>query len=155
LAELTHAELTAKLVAEGCLNIVQGRPPAKMPVEALVLGKEDKEVAGANPDALVVFYPVGDTGVFMQMGGHQARVWYHNVDTDGALETLEKAIYAAHGNARFVTHSPHPTPGMGTRLYRLEVDPKRFAVIEATFPIDRTLPQQFVVRVYAQERTNV
>jgi len=155
LAELTHAELTAKLVAEGCLNIVQGRMPAQMPVQALPLPEVEKKQAGANPDALVVFYPVGETGVFFQMDGHQARVWYKGVNTEGAVATLERAILAAHPNAKFIQHSPHPTQGTGVRLYRLDVDPKHFAVIEATFPIDRTLPQKFSVRVYAEERTNV
>jgi hypothetical protein len=156
LAELTHAELAAKLVAEGFLNIVQGRLPAQIPVPALPLeNAEEKRLAGASPTALVVHYPVGESGVFLQMDGHQARVWYHSVDTDGAVATLEKAIIAAHPNAKFVQHAPHSVTGMGVRVYRLEVDAKRFATIEATFPIDRTLQQRFSVRVFTQERTNV
>jgi hypothetical protein len=153
-AELTHAELTAKLVAEGCLPIALGRPPAKMPVESVLLTEEQRKRADINPGALGTFYPVGDTGVFMQLNGPHARVWYVGIDTDGALETLERALLSVKPTPTFVSQSPHPdVEGMAVRFYRLDAGDGRFVDIEATYPITRDVKQQFIVRLHGRERT--
>ena len=149
---LTHAEFAAKLVVEGCVPIVEGKTPGKMPIEALPLDEATKAKVGANPGSLAVFYPLGETGVFMQMHGSNARVWYTDVNTDGALETLERALLAAYPQATFNAESAHPTAGMSVRLYRIEFAGKHFADIEATYPITTGVRQQFVVRVHANQR---
>jgi hypothetical protein len=153
-AALTHQDMAIKLVVEGALRIVRGQKPAQMPIEALPLTDEEKEKAGANPKALVVFYPVGDTGVFLQMLGHQARVWFTGADCDGVVAKLEQAINTAYPGSTFNEEKPHMfAPKTNVRLYNVPVDDKRFATVEATYPIDREAKQQFAVRVYALERT--
>lgn len=153
-APLTHQELAIKLVVEGALRVVTGKTPSEMPVQALPLTDAEKEKAGANPKALVVFYPAGDTGVFMQMLGHQARVWFIGVDCDGVVAKLEQAINQAYPGSTFNDEKPHMfAPKTNVRLYQVPVDDKRFAQIEATYPIDREARQQFAVRIYALERT--
>lgn len=150
---LTHAEFAAKLVVDGCVPIVEGKTPGKMPIEGMPLDDAAKAAADAHPGSLAVFYPVGDSGVFMQMHGSNARVWYKGVSTDGALETLEKAIQRAYPQAVFRSQVEHTLPGMSVRLYRIEFGGKHFADIEASYPTTLDVPQQFVVRVHARERT--
>jgi hypothetical protein len=152
-AALTHAELAVKLVVDGALRIAQGKTPAEMPVKALPLTDEEKARADANPEALVVFYPAGDTGVFMQMHGNHVRVWYTGAETDGAVALLEKAIHKAHPNATFKDEQPHLTAhGMNARLYRVPIDDTHYLAVETTFPIDKRVRQQFIVRVHALEQ---
>jgi hypothetical protein len=91
---LTHIGFASKLAIEGCLPLVEGKAPAKMPVEAAPMDIADRARAGADQDALAVFYPVGDSGVFFQMQGATARIWYNNVDCDGAVEAFERALLA-------------------------------------------------------------
>lgn len=151
---LTHAQMAVKLVVDGALRIAQGKLPEKMPVEAVPLTDEEKKKASAAPHALAVFYPVGETGVFMQMHGNHVRVWYTDIDCDGVVEMLEKAIHQAHPSATFKDEQPHlSAPGLNVRLYHVPIDSTHFANVEATFPIDRRVRQQFVVRVHAMEET--
>jgi hypothetical protein len=150
---LTHAELAAMLVAEGCLPMAQGKQPAKMPVEALPLQNEERERIQARPDGLAVFYPVGETGVFMEFGGNSASVWYEQVDCEGAVATLEQALNRAAPSVRFEKEAPHPdVSGMNVRFYRLETDSKRFVKIEVVHPVSREARQRFVVNLHALER---
>lgn len=151
--ELTHAQFLAMLVADGCLPIVKGKLPTKMPVEAVVLDHAHREKLEIPPGALAVFYPVGETGVFMQMHGSHARIWYTGIDTDGALATFESELHRAHPSAVFVEQGPHPeVPGSNVRVYRLDIDPTHFVEIEATYPIDRRVNQQFIVRLHGRQR---
>jgi len=150
---LTHADLAVRLVVDGALRIAHGKTPAQMPVQAVPLNDEEKAKADANPDALVVFYPVGETGVFMQMHGNHARVWYTGADCDGVVAMLEKAINKAYPAATFKDEQPHLSAhGTNVRLYHVPVDPKHFVSVEATYPIDRRVRQQFAVRVHALEK---
>jgi hypothetical protein len=151
---LTHAQFVAKLVTEGCLRIAQGKLPEKMPVEAVILTPEQKQKAGAHPQALAVFYPLGETGVFMQMRGSQARVWYNGENCDDAVATLEQAIQRAFPAATFVDQQTHPDGAhINVRLYRVPITEGRFIDVETTYPIERGPRQQFVVRLHAKERT--
>jgi hypothetical protein len=150
---LTHADFLAKLVSEGVLPIVQGKLPAKLPVEALPLKDEEKKRIGAAPKALVVFYPIGDTGVFLQIGPSRAAVWYEGVNCEGALLTLERALKRAHPQVAFVDGVLHPeTPDMSVRLYRLDIDAKHFADIEVMYPSNNNVHQRFVVHLAAWEK---
>lgn len=152
-AALTHAELAIKLVVEGGLRIAQGKNPSEMPVEALPLTPEEKVKAGANQHALVVFYPVGESGVFMQMHSSHMRVWYTDVDCDGVVAALEQAIQRAYPGASFVDEQPHLTAhATNVRLYRVPLDDTHYADVEAAFPIDRRARQHFTVRIHAMEQ---
>ena len=150
---LTHADLLATLVAEGCLRIVRGQMPEKMPVEAIVLDEQHRKKLDIPTGALAVFYPVGETGVFMQMHGAHARIWYMGVDTDGALATFERELHRAHPAATFTVQRSHPdVPGMNVRTYQVEVDATHFVSVEVTYPIDSQMKQQFIVRLHGRQR---
>ena len=41
---------------------------------------------------------------------------------------------------------------MRKRLYHIELGGKRVVDLEAIYPVSTQIPQEFVVRVYAQER---
>ena len=151
---LTHSQFVAKLVAEGLLSIVQGKLPAEMPIKAVPMTPEEKMKAGANPEALAVFYPLGGSGVFMQMRGAQARIWYVGENCDTAVEELEKAIKRAFPTAGFTNQRVHPDgPHTHVRLYHVPISERRFITVEATYSVDRTVLQKFVVRLHARERT--
>ena len=151
--KLTHAEFAAKLVLEGCLPIVAGKPLSKMPIEALPLQREELQRLGLDPAGLAVFYPLGETGVFLYMQGSNARVWFSEADCDTALKTFERALTRAHPKAKFTQQIKHPEErGMSARLCRLELDKKHLADIVVTYPTDRAAKQQFLVHVQALER---
>lgn len=148
---LTHIQFAAKLAIEGCLPMVEGKQPAKMPIEAMPIEPEMRAKAGADPDALAVIYPVGDSGVFFQMHNATARVWFNNVNMDGALETFERALLTGYPKATFVEQLDHPMPGMRVRLYNVPVDAKHFASVEVTYPTTPEARKQFIIRVHAQQ----
>jgi hypothetical protein len=151
---LTHADLLATLVAQGFLAIVQGKAPAKMPVEAVPLSEEEKAKVHAAKDALVVFYPVGDTGVFLQLGKSRGVVWYDGVNCDGALKTFERALKAAFPRHTFVRETPYAeSPGANVRIYRVDTDAKHYVDLEVMHPANKKARQQFMVRMTAWEKT--
>lgn len=151
MAELTHAELAAQLVADGALAIAQGKLPAKMPVEALVLSDKERARIAAKAGELAVFYPVGETGVFLEMGGPIARVWYEGIDATGAIDTLDRALKKS--KASKTSEGPHPElKGMKVRQYRVALDAKRFVDIKATYSVAKSVKQAFIVQLFAQEK---
>ncbi|MBL8544193.1 MAG: hypothetical protein JNJ63_10345 [Hyphomonadaceae bacterium] len=150
--DLTHAQLTAKLVVEGCLRIMEGKDPGAMPIGAVPLEPEEAKAAGVEPGGLAVFYPLGATGVLFYMRGAGARVWFNNEDCDGALETLEIALRNAYPKATFSQQVEHTVPDMNVRLYNVPIDDVYFASVEVTYPITRAARKQFIVRVHAQQR---
>lgn len=148
-----HADMIATLVAEGFLRIVEGKLPAKVSVEAVPLNDEEKARIRAAPEALVVFYPVEETGVFLQLGKSRAVAWYDGVDCSVAVPTLERALKAAHSSLKFVSETPHSdTPGVNVRIYRVEPDAKHYVDLEVMHPAGKTARQQFMVRMTAWER---
>ncbi len=149
-----HADFVAKLAAEGYLPIVQGKLPAKMPVEALPLTNEEKARIKAPAESLVVFYPVEDTGVFLQLGSSRAVAWYEGVPCDNAVATVERAFKNANATLKFVEEKAHPEArGMDVRIYRVETDAKHFVDVEMMFPADKKARQRFMVYMTAWERT--
>jgi hypothetical protein len=148
---LTHADLAAQLVAEGALAIAQGKMPTKMPVEAYALSTEERRRVAADRGDLVVCYPVGESGVFLEMGGAVSRVWYEGVEAVGAIDTLDRALRKA--KASKLSESNHPDlPGMKKREYRVDIDIRRFVKISATYPANKNVKQAFVVQLFAQEQ---
>lgn len=148
---LTHADLAAQLVAEGALAISQGRQPAKMPIEAVVLSPEERKRIAANPGELAVFYPVGDTGVFLEFGGAVSRVWYEGVDAVGAIDTLDRALSKVKAS-RLSDKAHEKLKDMKRREYRVDLDAKHFVKLSVTYPANKKVKQAFVVQLFAQER---
>lgn len=147
-----HAEFLAKLVAESCLPILQGKLPAKMPVEAVPLTDDEKARVRAAPQALVVFYPVEDTGVFLQLGSSRAVAWYDGVPSDNALATLERAFKEVKPRITFIEEKPFTeAAGTSVRIYRLDIAQGRYADLEVMYPSSKKARQQFMVRMTAWE----
>ncbi len=154
---LSHAQLAAKLAVDGVLPILDGKPRRdQIPVPALPLEREEKAKLGLPADSLAVFYPLGDTGVFLSMKGSSARVWYFGVNTDGALETFERALRDAYPKtSTFHSQTEHPdVSGMSVRLYHVDFTPEIMAELEVTYPTTLGVKQQFIIRVHAQRRVD-
>jgi hypothetical protein len=148
---LTHADLAAQLVAQGALAIAKRQLPAKMPVEAVVLDAEERKRIAANPGELAVFYPVGDSGVFLELGGAISRVWYEGVDAVGAIDTLDRALGKV--KASRLSDSAHEKlRDMKRREYRVDLDAKHFVKLSVTYPANKAVKQAFVVQLFAQEK---
>ncbi|MFO1018967.1 MAG: hypothetical protein U1E03_15330 [Hyphomonadaceae bacterium] len=149
---LTHAELAIKLVVEGCLPMVEGKQPAPMPIAAAPLGAAEKARLHVPETAMLVFYPIGETGVFMQAQGADAMVWYAGENCDGVLDAFETKLKRHYPEATLTSQDEYRPPGMRKRLYHIELGGKRVVDLEAIYPVSTQIPQEFVVRVYAQER---
>jgi hypothetical protein len=148
---LTHADLAAQLVAEGALAIAQGKPPAKAPVAPVVLDDAERKRIGAKAGEIAVLYPVGKSGVYFQMGGSLARVWYADVESTSAIDTLDRALRQVKANKK--SDAAHLTvKGMKVREYRVDLDSKHSVKISVTYPVDKKVRQEFHVQLFAQEK---
>jgi hypothetical protein len=153
-AGLTHSQLAAKLLVEGCLANIAGNVQGKMPVAPVPLTELERADIGLEQGGNTVFYPVLPTGVFFDMHGAKAMVWFMEADSSQALDAFERAMKAKFSRVKQTKDGAHPTEkGMRTREYVVEFEnSRRLAAIQAEYP-DRGAPgKKFQVHILAQER---
>jgi len=151
---ITHSDLVAKLVIEGALAMVAGKVQGKAPVEGLPLKKGEREKLGLKGMGLTVFYPLGEGGVFFDMQGSTATVWYDGGDCERALGVFEVALKRAHATARQLEDTTNPNdPAMRSRAYQVELANGKLGIIDVAYPTGAGAKgRQFAVRVFAQQR---
>ncbi|MGQ0533579.1 MAG: hypothetical protein ACT4OF_12950 [Caulobacteraceae bacterium] len=154
-AAASPAELTATLVLEGAVAIVAGTVQGKAPVEPIVVQPDERAKLGLPKGGVTLFYPAGEDGVFFDMAGSTATVWYYGGDCDKALKVFEAALMRAHPKARQISDEENPlNKEMRSRAYQIELGNSRVAVLDVGYvkPGARPKKPQFAVRVFAQLR---
>ena len=124
-----------------------------MPVEAVPLTELERADIGLKQGGHTVFYPLPPTGVFFDMGGTRATVWYTEADAENALKTFERAFKAAYPNAKRTNDTAHPNEnGMRVSTYEVDFGNSRLASVEAHYPERNAQAPKFIVYIMAQAR---
>lgn len=161
---VTHAQLAAQLVVEGCLPMIQDKVQGKLPIEGRLLTESEKRDRGMI-DALsvpgqmmshTILYPIAPEGVFLDLDRSQASVWFANTDADKALNLLDAGLKKNYPQVQQAEDMAHPDArGMRVRLYKVQLDPALLASLEVSYPAPGGGAKQFVVRVRAQIKKDV
>lgn len=151
MAGMSHSELAAKLIVEGCVAHAAGKVQGKMPMPPIPLSELERADIGLKQGGQTLFYPLPPTGVFIDMGGVVASVWFTQADSDRGLGAVEKALKHAFPRAKQLKDGAHPTEkDMRQRLYEIDFGGSRLAALELDYPARGA--EKFVARISAQAR---
>lgn len=149
----THSQLAAKLVVEGCLAHVAGNVRGAMPIAPIPLTELERADIGLKQGGQTMFYPAPPTGVFFDMSGAKAMVWFTEADSDRALAELETAMKRAYPKLKQLKDEAHPTDQrLRVRAYEVDFGNGRIALVNSEYP--HRGAALFRTTVLAQARRN-
>ncbi|MBC7768961.1 MAG: hypothetical protein H7124_09250 [Phycisphaerales bacterium] len=152
-AGMTHSQLAAKLVVEGALANIAGNVQGKMPIESIVLSELERADIKLAQGGTTLFFPLPPTGVFFDMHGPQASVWFTDADFTRGLDVLEAAMKKAFPKTKQLTDGASPTEkNIRLRSYEVDFGNRRLAHVEVEHAASSAQAKRFVVRVTAQAR---
>lgn len=151
------SELAAKLVVEGALDVIAGKPGSQFPMPGgLALSNARRAELGRPPGGGTVFYALqpGEVaeqkGVFVDFQDSATTVWFRGPDSRSALAVLEKAIKGAYPKLKQQSDKPHQTEqGLRHRSYDVALNKERAVVLDVAYPATDKAPDRFVVRIAA------
>lgn len=147
------ADLTATLVVEGCLPMIQGAVAGKAPIPGLPVAPEERAKLNLDPEGLTVFYPAQDEGVFFDMASTRFQLWFTGGDVDRATNALDAALKRAFPQTQQLDDVPHQRDArMRARVYRVQLPQGRLAAISTSFTDLRDGRHKFAVQIQAQVR---
>ncbi|MCC6193333.1 MAG: hypothetical protein IT518_02600 [Burkholderiales bacterium] len=154
-AGMTHSQLATKLIVEGCLAYVAGNVQGKMSGAPTQLTELERADIGLKPGGQTYFYTVLPTGVFFDMQGSEATVWFQHADGDRALASLDAALKRAYPRARQLEDGAHPQyADARLRSYEVDFGNARVALLNVEYPRPGAPPRRFLARITALARKN-
>lgn len=100
-----------------------------------------------------MFYPLStETGVYFDLAGSVATVWYVNGDYDRGLAALDDTLKASGFKVRQLKDDAAGAPKQRVRSYEVELGGGRVAHVVANYAERGGQPERFLVRVGAQIR---
>jgi len=152
-AGMSHSQLAAKLVVEGALANIAGNVQGKMPIQPVVLTELERSDIKLAQGGTTLFFPLPPTGVFFDMHGPRASVWFTDNDFTRGLETLEAAMKQKFPKTKQLKDSASPTEkNVRQRSFEVDLGNKRLALVEVEHAAANADAKKFIVRVTAQTR---
>jgi len=152
-AGMSHSQLAAMLAVNGCLAHIAGGVRGAVPVEAVPVTELERNDIGLKQGGQTFFYPLPpEAGVFLDLNGAEASVWYNFGDIERGLAAVEQAMKQAYPRAKQLKDETHPTErGMRRRSYEVDLGNRRAALVALEYP-DRGGPKHFAAHIVAQQR---
>lgn len=153
-SELSHSELAAKIV-EGCIMMVAGDIKGSLPMEGIPLSDLERADLGLAQGGRTAFYPLKESGVFLDLNRSTCSVFFADYDFDRALPAVEAALKRAYPRAKQIKDGPHPSlKDYRFRAYEIDLGGGKLALVELDAPGANASKRKFVARVDAQARKN-
>lgn len=153
MSALTLSDLTAKLAVEGCIAHIAGQVQGKMPIAPVPLTELERADIKLKQGGNTLFYPLPPSGVFFDMDGAIASVWFTGPESGRGLAAFEAVLKRAHPRARQLKDSAHPRAATSrVRSWEVDLGGGRVALVEADYPAPNKQPEMFLVRVTALAR---
>lgn len=151
-ASMTHSQLAATLV-EGCLGHIAGNVRGKMPIEAVAVTGLERADVGLAQGGQTLFYPLTpDTGVYVDLAGSVATVWFLGGDFERGLTALDDLLKRSGAKVKQLSDEAGAAPKRRVRSYQVELGGGRLAHVVAEYDERGATQQRFLVRVGAQVR---
>ena len=154
-SKLTHSQVAATIVVDGALAHVAGAVKGKMPVQGMEVTMLERADLGLTQGGFTLFYPVDSSGVFFDMNGAVASVFFADADYDEALPTIEAAMKRVYPKTKQIKDGLHPRKEkFKYRAYEVDVGNGKLALVEFDIPTSGATKKRFEARVIAQARKN-
>lgn len=149
--QLTNSAVAMQLV-EGCLAHIAGRVQGKMPIVPVPVTDLERGSVGLQAGGQAMMYPVGGSGVFVDLTGNVATVWYVGGDFDRGLDAFETML-KGHRSKRLKDEAMSEAK-QRVRAYEVDLGGGRVAHVAVEYAERGAARERFVVRVSAQVRKN-
>src|SRR6185312_4066762 len=106
-SEIRHSELAAQIV-EGCVAMAAGAVKGSLPIEGIPLSDLERAELGLAQGGKTAFYPLKESGVFLDLDRSTCSVFFADHDFDRALGAVEAALKRAYPRAKQIKDGPHP-----------------------------------------------
>jgi hypothetical protein len=151
-AAFTHSEIAAKLVG-GALAHIAGNVQGKMPIAPILTTELERATVGLPQGGQTLFYPLSrESGVYMDLSGSVATVWYINGDQDRALPAIDAALKSNSQGVKQLKDESTASPKERMRSYEVELGGGRLAHVVVEYAERGAPRERFLVRVSAQLR---
>lgn len=148
---LTNSAVAMQLV-EGCLAHIAGRVQGKMPIEPVAATEIERASVGLEAVGQTLMYPVGGSGVFIDLSGSVATVWYVGADFDRGLDAFEAMLKSR--RSKRLKDEASSEAKQRVRAYEVDLGGGRMAHVAVEYAERGAARERFLVRVSAQVRKN-
>ena len=151
-AGLTHSQVAVMLI-DGALAHIAGNVQGKMPMAPVLTTELERATAGLPQGGQTLFYPLSrETGVYMDLSGSVATIWYMNGDYDRALPAIDAVLKSNSRGAKQLKDEAAASPKERTRSYEVDLGGGRLAHVIVEYAERGAPRERFLVRVGAQMR---
>ena len=151
-AGLTHSKVAVMLI-DGALAHIAGKPLDKPAIAPVPVTELERASVGLKQGGQTMFYPLNsDTGVYFDLAGSVATVWYVNGDYDRGLAALDDALKASGFKVKQLKDDAAGAPKQRLRSYEVDLGGGRVAHVMANYTERGGQPERFLVSVGAQVR---
>jgi hypothetical protein len=148
-AGLTHSQVAVMLI-DGALAHIAGNVQGKMPMKPEPVADIDRAAVGLKQGGQTLLYRVAKDGVFIDLNGAQATVWFVEADFDRALAALDASLKKL--RTKQVSDQALETPKQRRRVYQVEFSGGRVALVDVEYAERGARQQRFYVQVTAVAR---
>lgn len=154
MATPTHSELAAKLI-EGTLGAIGGTLRGQLPIVPSVLSDAQRQDLGIEPgEGETLFYQLSKSGVFVDVTGSRATIWFSGADSDRALGAVDSMLKRAYPKAKQAKDEADARDtALRVRTYDVTVGNGKMATVEVSYPAGKQ-SQKFVAQVIAMHVKN-
>lgn len=148
-AGLTHSQVAVMLI-DGALAHIAGNVQGQMPIKPEPIADIDRARVGLKSGGQTVLYRVGKDGVFADLSGSLATIWFVDADFDHALaatDTLMKKY-----RSKQVKDEALEVPKHRRRVYEVDLGNGRLSTVNIEYAERGAQPQRFRVIVAAFAR---
>lgn len=148
-AGLTHSQV-AVMLTDGALAHIAGNVQGKMPMKPESVADIDRASVGLRPGGQTLLYRVAKDGVFVDLTGSLATIWFVDADFDRALAATDALVKKY--RSKQVKDEALEVPKHRRRVYEVDFGNGRLATVNVEYAERGADPQRFRVIVAAFAR---
>lgn len=149
-AGLTHSQVAVMLI-DGALAHIAGNVQGKMPIKPEPIADIDRASVGLRAGGQTLLYRVAKDGVFIDLNGAVATVWFIDADYDRALAATDALMKKY--RAKQVKDEALEVPKHRKRIYEVDFGNGRLSTLSVEYAERGAQPQRFraVVGAFARK----
>lgn len=148
-AGLTHSQVAVMLI-DGALAHIAGNVQGKMPIKPEPIADIDRASVGLKQGGQALLYRVAQDGVFIDLNGQLATVWFVDGDFDRALAATDAMLKKY--RAKQMSDEALEVPKHRRRVYEVDFGNGRLATVNIEYAERGAQPQRYRVIVAAFAR---